>query len=281
MSRPGANAADAATEFQRIGAYGLLADCNSAALVDRAGSISWLCLPRYDSPAIFARILDPDGGHWLIRPTGDYRSERQYLPGTLVIETTFTTDLGSVKLRDAMVFAEEQRHHELGRGAPHMLLRLVEGVVGEVELELELAPRPEYGLVRPLFRQTDCGGRTFGGPNQVVISAGVATAIADSTMRATFTIRAGERVGFALQWASPEGPAPEAFSPDDVVARIEDTISTRARIVSWCGSAPGCSRGLPIVRRARSSLLRRRLCPRRSAASAIGTIATPGSVTRA
>src|SRR4051812_38040011 len=88
--------------FQPIGEYGLLADCNSAALVSRDGSVDWLCLPRYDADAIFARILDPDGGHWSIRPAGEYTVERRYLPGTLVIETTFTTGSGVVRLRDAM-----------------------------------------------------------------------------------------------------------------------------------------------------------------------------------
>ena len=68
------------TALEPIADYGLLADCNSAALVDRDGSIDWLCLPRYDSPAVFARILDPDGGHWRSRPPAQYRSERRYLP---------------------------------------------------------------------------------------------------------------------------------------------------------------------------------------------------------
>jgi GH15 family glucan-1,4-alpha-glucosidase len=210
--------------FRPIADYGLLADCNSAALVDRDGSIAWLCLPRYDSAAVFAQILDPAGGHWQIRPRGAYRSQRRYLRGTLVIETTFATETGSVKLIDAMAFAEGQRHHDLGFGAPHLLLRLVEGVVGQVELELELAPRPEYGLVKPLFRATETGGRTFGGPNQVVVAAGVPTEIDDSTMSASFTVSEGERVGFALQWSPPEGPAPEAFAPDGVAGRIEDTV---------------------------------------------------------
>src|SRR5205814_9815841 len=88
-----------------IADYGLLADCNSSALVDRAGSIDWLCLPRYDSDAIFARMLDPGAGHWSIRPAGAFRVERRYVPGTLVIETTFTTERGTVRLRDAMAFA--------------------------------------------------------------------------------------------------------------------------------------------------------------------------------
>jgi GH15 family glucan-1,4-alpha-glucosidase len=214
-----------AEAFRPIADYGLLADCNSAALVDRAGSISWLCLPRYDSASVFARILDPDGGHWSITPSEAHRSRRRYLPGTLVLETTFTTDSGSVKLIDALAFAEGQRHHELGLGAPHLMLRLVEGMIGEVELQVELAPRPEYGLVKPLFRQTETGGRTFGGPNQIVVSSGVEATIEDSTMSATFKVSAGERVGFALQWAPPEGPAPAPFDPDRVADRVEDTVA--------------------------------------------------------
>ncbi|MGN6171039.1 MAG: glycoside hydrolase family 15 protein [Solirubrobacteraceae bacterium] len=226
-THPGANTQTASPteEFRPIASYGLIADCNSAALVDRDGSIGWLCLPRYDSAAVFAQILDPAGGHWHIKPAGAYRSERRYLPGTLVIETTFETATGTVKVVDAMAFTESQRHHELGLGAPHLVLRLVEGVSGEVELELELAPRPEYGLVKPLFRATESGGRTFGGPNQVVVSSGVPTAIMDSTMSARFTVSASQRVGFSLQWVSPEGPAPEPFAPDEVAARIEDTVA--------------------------------------------------------
>jgi alpha,alpha-trehalase len=210
-------------EFAPVAAYGLLADCNSAALVDRAGSVSWLCLPRYDSPAVFSRILDPDGGHFSIRPTESYSSERRYLPGTLVIETTFTTEKGQAKLVDALAFIEGQRHHELGVASPHLLLRLVEGVQGAVEFGLELAPRPEYGLVKPLFRQTGTGGRTFGGPNQLVVSAGVPTRIEDSTMRATFTVAAGQRFGFAIQWVVPEGPVPEPIAPELIASRIDDT----------------------------------------------------------
>src|SRR5207247_2085859 len=81
-------------------------------------SIDWLCLPRYDSESVFARILDPNAGHWLIRPAGAFTSERRYLPGTLVVETIFTTDSGAVKLTDALVFAEGQRGHDLGYDAP-------------------------------------------------------------------------------------------------------------------------------------------------------------------
>ncbi|MGN6170302.1 MAG: glycoside hydrolase family 15 protein [Solirubrobacteraceae bacterium] len=214
----------ATARFKPIADYGLLADCSSAALLDRAGSISWLCLPRYDSPAVFARILDPDGGHWSITPIETFGSHRRYLPGTLAIETTFTTDTGCVKLVDALAFAEGQRKHELGLAAPHLLLRLLEGIAGEVELRLELAPRPEYGLVKPLFRHTETGGRTFGGPNQVVISSPIGTELEESTLAATLSASAGERIGFALQWASPEGPAPEPLGSEEVAGRVRDTV---------------------------------------------------------
>jgi alpha,alpha-trehalase len=225
LSEPVTTAADRrASGFRPIADYGLLADCTSAALVDRDGSIDWLCMPHYDSPAVFARILDPNAGHWSIAPVGESASERRYLPGTLVIETTFTTAAGTVRLIDAMAFAPGQRGHDLGRGAPHEVLRLVEGVSGEVELEMELAPRPEYGLVRPLFRMEEGGGRTFGGPNQIAVSAGVPTVIDDSTMRARFTVGEGERVGFGLHWASVVSERPMACPPDRVADRIEDTI---------------------------------------------------------
>ena len=91
MPHPCAPTASASTP---IADYGLLADCNGSALVDRAGSIDWLCTPRYDSAAIFARLLDPDAGHWSIRPAGEFRAERRYVPGSLAVETTFTNGTG-------------------------------------------------------------------------------------------------------------------------------------------------------------------------------------------
>src|SRR5919206_284505 len=120
-----APAVAAGAEFRPIADYGLLADCTTAALVSMSGSIDWLCLPRYDSPAVFARMLDLDAGHWSITPTGEFTSTRRYLPGSLVIETTFTTETGSVRLTDALAFAPGQRGHDLGRDAPHEVLRLV------------------------------------------------------------------------------------------------------------------------------------------------------------
>jgi GH15 family glucan-1,4-alpha-glucosidase len=209
-----------------IADYGLLADCNSAALVSRDGSIDWLCLPRYDSDAIFARLLDPDGGHWSIRPVGEYRVERRYVPGTLVIETTFTTAAGVVRVRDAMAFAPGQRGHDLGYDAPHEVVRGLEGVSGSVELTMELVPRPEYGLVRPLIRVVEGGAKTFGGPNRIEVASSAPLEIRDAGLHATFAVRAGQRLGFAIVWAPPEHrDPPKPTAPEDVAARLDDTVA--------------------------------------------------------
>src|SRR3954466_8397141 len=199
-----AEAARGAGAFTPIADYGLLADCNSSALVDRAGSIDWLCLPRYDSDAIFARILDPDGGHWSIRPVGEYRAERRYVPGSLVIETTFTTAGGVVRVRDAMAFAAGQRGHDLGYDAPHEVLRSVEGVSGSVALAMELVPRPEYGLVRPLVRVILRSLKTRRSPNRIEVSSSAPLDLRDAGLHPAFAVPAGARLGFAMVWAPPE-----------------------------------------------------------------------------
>jgi alpha,alpha-trehalase len=213
----------AADDSLPIAEYGLIADCNSAALVASDGSIDWLCLPRYDSPAVFTRILGAGAGHWSLTPTEPFTAKRRYLPGTLVLETTFTTASGVAVVSDAMTFKAGQRGHELGLESPHELLRLVEGIEGVVELRLELAPRPEYGLVRPLFRGTGDGGRTFGDPNQIAVTAGVPVEVRDSTMRATFTVEKGKQVGFAMRWAAPDQPRPLPTPAAEVADRITDT----------------------------------------------------------
>ena len=217
-------AARAADDFTPIADYGLLADCNSAALVARDGSVDWLCLPRYDSAAIMARILDPEGGHWSIRPTGDYTTERRYLPGTLVVETTFATGTGTVRLLDAMAFAPGQRGHELGFDAPHELLRCVEGVSGEVELTLELAVRPEYGLIRPLIRLEEGGARTFGSGRSGVSSGWRWTSTTRPSCTPPSPSPRQSASGSRCAGRRPSRRAPPSPTPaTEVRERIEDT----------------------------------------------------------
>ncbi len=178
--------------------YGLLADRSAAALVGRDGSIDWLCLPRYDSPAIFDRILDPRGGHWSISPAAGFASEQRYFPGTLVLQTTFTTDAGVVRLTDAMLFAHDA-------GSPHEVLRGVEGISGEVDLVMELASRSED-------------------PTRVAVRAGVPVEL-DTVIRASFAVSAGDRIGFSLCWIPTDARvAPEPTAPTAVAARIKETV---------------------------------------------------------
>jgi len=218
---PSPAAVDEAAASLPIADYALLADCNSAALVSRGGSIDWLCLPRYDSPALFARLLGPDAGHWSIRPAGAYEVERRYLPGTLAVETTFTTEMGRVRLTDALAFAAGQRGHDLGHDVPHELLRSVEVVEGRVDMVMELAPRPEYGLVKPLLRVTEDGVRSFGGPNQFGMRASVPVEVEGPTVSAVFSGSAA----FALRWGATELPLPPVTQPDAVAARLQDTVA--------------------------------------------------------
>ena len=106
-----------------IGEYALLSDCRSAALVSRDGSVDWLCFPRFDGPSVFCRLLDPAGGHFSIRPAGEFQVSRRYVDQTLVLETTFTTAHGTAVLTDALAVGPNERGHRLGAHSPGTLLR--------------------------------------------------------------------------------------------------------------------------------------------------------------
>ena len=129
-----------------IADYAIIGDCRSAALVSRHGSIDWLCLPRFDSASIFASILDTArGGRFLVTPTRPASVTRQYIGDSNVLETTFTTDTGVARLVDVMpVDTEQAKARELW--PEHEVLRRVECIAGEVELQVEFEPRFDYGL---------------------------------------------------------------------------------------------------------------------------------------
>src|SRR5918912_420313 len=107
-----------ATENLPIAEYALLSDFRSAALVSREGSIDWLCMPRFDGPSVFARLLDATAGHWSLHPAGAFEARRRYVEGTMVLETTFETEAGTVVLLDAMAVGATDEGHDLGTGSP-------------------------------------------------------------------------------------------------------------------------------------------------------------------
>jgi GH15 family glucan-1,4-alpha-glucosidase len=207
-----------------IADYALISDCHSAALVSKAGSVDWLCRPRFDSPAVFARILDDSAGHFSVAPKGELMATRRYLDRTMVLETTFRTDGGISVLTDAMALDPTEHGHDLGAGAPRTLLRRIECTEGEVDVEVEFAPRPEYGLVTPLLSGTDEGIRTRGGAMRSLLSTDRPAAIEGSTARFAFTLRKGEAAGFALQgWTSFDNEPPTAWSQDEIARGLQGT----------------------------------------------------------
>ena len=141
----------------KIADHALISDCRSAALVTRDGSVDWLCFPRFDGPAVFARLLDDAAGHWAIRPVEPAETSRRYLDESMVLETTFRTSTGTLLLTDALATGADDSGHRIGAGSPHLLLRRLVCTDGEVELEVDYRPRPEYGLIRPLLSAVEGG----------------------------------------------------------------------------------------------------------------------------
>ncbi len=203
-----------------IASYGLLADCNSAALVSSKGSIDWLCFPRYDGSSVFGRLLNPEAGHWSISPTGRSMVKRRYEP--VVITTEFTTSSGMLRVVDALAFAPGQRGHELGLDAPHEILRLVEGVSGGVDVAMAFSPRPEYGLSIPFIVRDGSLLRKRGGPSRLVMSCPVDVVIAGPNAMARLSVRQGDSIGFALRWGPLSSPPPKPTASSDVAERLED-----------------------------------------------------------
>jgi GH15 family glucan-1,4-alpha-glucosidase len=207
-----------------INDYALLSDCQSAALVSRSGSVDWYCTPRFDSPAVFARLLGgAEGGHWSIRPAGEYEVERAYVGDTMVLRTEFRTPRGLVALTDTLALERGARGHEVGMRAPHVLLRRLEGIEGEVEVALEFSPRLEYALTTPRVSPTDTGAVARGGPTELYLTSGRPLTVGGSEATAQFRVRAGEVADFALLYRRALGEAEgEALTPQDVGEGLEN-----------------------------------------------------------
>jgi GH15 family glucan-1,4-alpha-glucosidase len=206
-----------------IADYALLSDCHSAALVSREGSVDWLCFPRFDRPSVFARVLDDEAGHWSISVTGAADLTRRYLEHTMVLETTIRTDAGTATLTEAMSLEADQDGHDLGSRAPRALLRRLACTEGELEVEMEYAPRPEFGLISPLLAAVPAGVVARGGPDVLVLSVPTDPVIEGSTARIRFTLRAGEAVGFALQHRLIEEQASRPWTQDEIAQGIDGT----------------------------------------------------------
>jgi GH15 family glucan-1,4-alpha-glucosidase len=221
--------------------YAIIGDCRSAALVSRHGSIDWLCWPRFDKPSIFAALLDRErGGCWRISPVGPATIERRYLPDSNVLETRFRTEQGSVKLTDAMPGAPNRSPYAPYDFMPdHEILRKVEGVTGELELEIEFTPRAGYGERGVEIR--DCGKlglRMVVGRGAYFLRSSVPLPVANGSAQARLVLRAGETLRFSFSY-SEEAPAvlrPLDSSLDDRIARSVRNWQRWGRRANYDGS---------------------------------------------
>ncbi|MBA3281500.1 MAG: glycoside hydrolase family 15 protein [Acidimicrobiia bacterium] len=208
---------------RRIDDYGFLSDCHTAALVDRRGSIDWWCPSRFDAPSVFGRLLDAGAGHWSLHPSAEFKSTRRYVGATLVVRTTFVTAAGEVEVTDALALEPRARGHEIGRRAPHTLVRRVEGRRGAVAMTTELVPRMEYGLTSPHLTDGADVLLARGGPTTLSLRSDVALTRHHATAGATFTVAAGDTVEFQLGYSpsfSGEAPPPQIETPT-----IDDTLA--------------------------------------------------------
>ncbi len=211
----------------RIEDYALIGDCGTAALVGRNGSIDWLCLPRFDSPACFAALLGkPEHGRWLIAPCDpEPRVERRYIGASLVLATTFETADGAVELIDFF----RPRH------GPLDLVRLVRGLRGRVKMQVELILRFDYGYLVPWVEQLPEGGiSAIAGPERVALRTPVRLSGEDLKTVAEFEISGGETIPFVLTYGASHLPPPR---PIDAEHALESALAFWRRWGARCASA--------------------------------------------
>jgi len=199
---------------ERIENYALIGDCETAVLVSRGGSMDWLCWPRFDSDACFAALLGTrDHGRWLISPReASPHISRRYRGDTLILETTFETEAGAVKLTDFMPLRD-------GRSD---VVRIVTGERGKVAMHTELILRFGYGAIVPwVTRLPDGGIRAVAGPDMVLLCSNVKLHGENLTTVGDFTVSAGQSVSFVLTYAPSHLPAPKPVDPQQALNTTE------------------------------------------------------------
>ena len=198
---------------RRIEDYALIGDLHTAAMVSVDGSVDWLCFPRFDSPACFAAMLDdPDAGRWRIAPEGADRStRRRYRGDTLILETEWDTPTGVVRVTDFMPIRD--------RAAD--LVRIVDGLSGEVAMRSELVLRFDYGHVVPWVTKTERGIRAVAGPDAVLLSTDAPLEGRDLRTVSEFTVKAGERVPLVLTWFVSHDDPPTPADAEEALAATE------------------------------------------------------------
>lgn len=197
----------------RIEDYALIGDLHTAALVGRDGSLDWMCLPHFDSPACFAALLDsPKAGRWLLAPAaGGLSTTRQYRGETLVLETEWHSEGGSVRVVDFMP----------PRGGAADVVRIVEGLSGTVPMAMDLRLRFDYGHLVPWVTHHESGLKAIAGPDAVYLRTPVPVQGKEDSTVAEFRVSEGQRVPFVLTWTPSHHAEPRAI---DAQAALQDTL---------------------------------------------------------
>ncbi|WAH56778.1 glycoside hydrolase family 15 protein [Pseudomonas silvicola] len=192
--------------------YALLGNCRTAALVDKQGSLDWLCFPRFDAPACFSALLgDEHNGRWQLHPVAPAETRRCYRDGTLILETTFTTATGEALLIDFMPPGEHSS-----------VVRIVEGVSGSVEFDMELIIRFDYGSSVPWVEQAHSQVLTaVAGPEMLVLRSAAPLEAVDHATGSRFSVAPGERREFVLTYQDSNLPVREAFDGAEALAETE------------------------------------------------------------
>src|SRR5690606_33130096 len=198
----------------RIEDYAMLGNCRTAALVSREGSIDWLCFPRFDAAACFAALLGtPENGRWRIAPSRQIRSvKRRYHDGTMILETTFTTDEGVAKLIDFM--PSTFTHSSVAR--------IVVGVKGKVTFDMDLVMRFDYGRTVPWVERHDPLTLTaVAGPEMLVLRTPIPLKARAKHTTARFSVAEGDRQIFTLSHQASHEPVADGFDAEASLAKTE------------------------------------------------------------
>jgi GH15 family glucan-1,4-alpha-glucosidase len=201
--------------------YALVGDCHTAALVGNDGSIDWLCLPRFDSGACFAALLGgPEHGRWLLAPAAQpTQVRRRYRGDTLILETEFDTEEGSVRVIDFMPLSDKRWD----------IVRIVEGLSGRVSMRMELRVRFDYGSIVPWVHRSQGILLLTAGPDTLELSASVAIEGENMHSIAEFSVSAGERESFTLNYR------PSHLGIDEAIDAERELTETEARWQEWSG----------------------------------------------
>lgn len=198
----------------KIEDYAFLSDTQTGALVSREGSVDWLCFPRFDSGACFAALVGKaKNGRWSLRPAGEVTAtRRRYRGDSLILETEMETADGAIRLIDFMP----------PRGEAPDIVRIVEGLRGEVPMHMQLVIRFDYGDIVPWVRKHGGQLEAIAGPDALVLHTPVQTRGEDLTTVAEFEVRAGERVPFVLTWFPSHKPAPPEVNAEHALRDTEE-----------------------------------------------------------